>query len=244
MAPPVLKCYIMKYIISTVFSLCLLFILLLTSVEAVCYWTPNYFRQEYDKYQVLNQVNGQMTMDSVMEVTDEMMAYLRGTRPDLVVETVIDGKPAEFFNAREKAHMADVRRLFLAAFSLRTAAACIALAALALLAVLRYRCRLAALARAYLFSCACIALLSLILALMAAADFTKYFTIFHEIFFDNDLWLLDARTDNLINLLPEGFFIDTALRILLYFLGSVLSLAAVSILYLKGAFSKFNVRAK
>ena len=42
-----------------------------------------------------------------------MMAYLRGRRDDLNIDTVVDGTPREFFNAREKAHMADVRNLFL-----------------------------------------------------------------------------------------------------------------------------------
>ena len=41
------------------------------------------------------------------------MAYLRGNREDLVVDTVVAGKPREFFNDREKAHMVDVQNLFL-----------------------------------------------------------------------------------------------------------------------------------
>lgn len=50
-----------------------------------------------------------------------------------------------------------------------------------------------------------------------STDFSKYFVVFHKIFFSNDLWILDPRTDMLINIVPEGFFFDTAARIALVF---------------------------
>ncbi|MBQ6582919.1 MAG: TIGR01906 family membrane protein, partial [Mogibacterium sp.] len=60
------------------------------------------------------------------------------------------------------------------------------------------------------------------LGYLASKDFTKFFTEFHHIFFDNDLWLLDPAKDNLINLLPESFFRDTALTIVLFFAGMMI----------------------
>lgn len=36
-------------------------------------------------------------------------------------------------------------------------------------------------------------------------------------FFNNDLWILDPSTDMLINIVPEGFFMDTAGRIAFLF---------------------------
>ena len=50
-------------------------------------------------------------------------------------------------------------------------------------------------------------------AFASASDFSKYFIVFHHIFFDNDLWILNPATDLLINIVPEPFFMDTALRI-------------------------------
>lgn len=52
-----------------------------------------------------------------------------------------------------------------------------------------------------------------IFGIVAMSDFNKYFTLFHEIFFDNDLWILNPRTDLLIRMLPEGFFLDMVIRI-------------------------------
>ena len=60
------------------------------------------------------------------------------------------------------------------------------------------------------------------LAAIISTDFTKYFIVFHKIFFNNDLWVLDPRTDMLINIVPEGFFFDTAARIALVFAGIVM----------------------
>lgn len=36
-------------------------------------------------------------------------------------------------------------------------------------------------------------------------DFNTAFTVFHEIFFTNDLWLFDPAEDYMIRMLPEGF---------------------------------------
>lgn len=57
------------------------------------------------------------------------------------------------------------------------------------------------------------------LAALISTDFTKYFTTFHLIFFDNDDWILNPKTDLLINIVPEGFFRDTAYAIAFLFLG-------------------------
>lgn len=70
------------------------------------------------------------------------------------------------------------------------------------------------------------------LAALISTDFTKYFVIFHQIFFDNDLWILDARTDLLINIVPEPFFMDTAARIAMLFAGSVLCIFFLSLFLL------------
>lgn len=44
-------------------------------------------------------------------------------------------------------------------------------------------------------------------AIWALIDFDGLFTTFHHLAFTNDLWLLDPRTDLLIRLMPEEFFV-------------------------------------
>ena len=196
-------------------AFCLMIILFITSVEAVVYWTPGYFEKEYTKYQVLDSLPS-MTMEDLLQVTDEMMDYLKGDREDLHVMTVMGGEEREFFNEREIAHMEDVQVLFLQAMALRRLCLLVLILCLVLLPLTK------ADIRRVLPSSICIGTGLFIaatagLALIISSNFTKYFVIFHHIFFDNDLWILDPATDMLINIVPEGFFMDTAARIALLF---------------------------
>lgn len=203
----------MKILHSAIGVLCafaLMITLLITSVEAVTYWTPGYYEKEYAKYNVTEDVH--MEMEDLLDVTHEMMAFLRGDRADLHVPTIVDGQPREFFNEREIAHMEDVQGLFLAAIALRRACMIGIVAAVALLFALK------ADVKRLLPKNICAGTLLFFtilaaLALVISTNFTKYFVIFHEIFFNNDLWMLDPSTDLLINIVPEPFFVDTAARI-------------------------------
>ena len=213
----------MKYLHRTagiVTAFCLMIILFITSVEAVVYWTPGYFEKEYTKYNVLDSLPS-MTMDDLLHVTDEMMDYLKGDRENLNVEAVIGGVQREFFNAKEKRHMQDVRELFLQGLALRRGAVFVGVLAAAFLCLKK---RQAVLLRMLQWGIAGVLCTMLGLGALISMDFTKYFTYFHLIFFDNMDWYLNPKTDLLINIVPEGFFRDTALRIAGMFL-------AVSLLF-------------
>ena len=45
-----------------------------------------------------------------------------------------------------------------------------------------------------------------VLGFLAALDFERAFVLFHQIVFRNDYWIFDYRTDPLITILPETFF--------------------------------------
>ena len=221
---------LLHYLLGILSAFCLIFILLITSVEAVVYWNPGYFEKEYEKYQVLDNLPA-MTMEDLLDVTDEMMDYLRGEREDLHVTTTLDGQQREFFNAREIAHMEDVRDLFVGAIFLRRVCIGAVILSLVLLALLKARLSRVLPASLCLGTGLFFALIAALAAIIST-DFTKYFVIFHHIFFDNDLWILDPRTDLLINIVPEGFFMDTAARIGGLFAGSVLVIFALSLFFL------------
>lgn len=211
------------YGIGIVCAFCLMITFLITAVEAVAYWTPGYYEKEYTKYDVLDDLP-EMTMEDLLTVTDEMMAYLRGRRDDLHVFTTMGGEYREFFTEREIAHMEDVRGLFIGGLWLRR----IGLLVVALSAAWLYfwqkkdsQKRRRLLARVIpaslclgtgIFFAAALVLIGII-----STDFSKYFIVFHHIFFNNDLWLLDPRVDMLINIVPEPFFMDTAFRIAVVF---------------------------
>jgi len=216
----------------TVFSVALILIAVITSFEFVVYGGDGYFRDKYEKYRVMEATG--MEMDALLEVSSEMMDYLRGDRDNLEVMVTIDGRETGFFNQREKAHMQDVKNLFLGGLMLRRVAAAILLAAFFILFLMHrsFRKVFERLAGAYIAVSGAIIGLIGILAVIMYRDFTGAFTIFHELFFDNDLWLLDPATDRMINMLPEGFFIDTAAEIGVAAAGSLLFLFLASVVYL------------
>lgn len=60
------------------------------------------------------------------------------------------------------------------------------------------------------------------IGLCASANFSQAFIIFHKIFFRNDYWIFDARTDPVIKILPESFFMHCFIMII--FIVIILSL--------------------
>ena len=71
-------------------SMAVILILLISAFEIGAYSDYGWYEKEYEKYEVLEDL--EMEMDDAMYVTEEMMAYLRGNRDDLVVDTVVDGE--------------------------------------------------------------------------------------------------------------------------------------------------------
>ncbi len=193
----------------------LMFTLLITSVEAVCYWVPGYYQHEYTKYSVLDNLPS-MTMDDLLIVTEEMMAYLRGNREDLHVKTVMGGEYREFFTEREIAHMEDVQGLFLAAVFLRRLCLVLIFFCIGTIYLTKGNLRLI-LPKMLFFGTLLFFGTAAVLGLIISTDFSKYFIVFHHIFFDNDLWILDPSVDMLINIVPEPFFMDTAFFILILY---------------------------
>ena len=71
------------------------------------------------------------------------------------------------------------------------------------------------------------------LLLWGLIDFDGLFTAFHRIAFTNDGWLLDARTDLLLRLMPTSFFVDLALRVLTWMTAAALAAAVIALLIMR-----------
>ncbi|MBR4082194.1 MAG: TIGR01906 family membrane protein [Clostridia bacterium] len=145
-----------------------------------------------------------------LEIAQEIVDYLKFARDDL---------PA--FQPHEQLHMADVRGIFRILYMLAVPG----LPALAALWGLRRKGSLR------ICGMTCIALLTCIGAVLVwcAVDFDSLFLLFHRVAFTNDLWLLDPRTDLMIQLMPTPFFLEYAILIAGIFLGAAAVLAALSL---------------
>lgn len=202
-------------------------VLLLTSFQVAIYGDSQYrfYEREYKKYQVADSLN--MTMDNIMDVTDQMMAYLIGKKAELSVITDVDGETQDFFNEQDRFHMGEVKDLFLGGLKIRNIMLVAVLLILILLAAQKAE-LIKLLPRAYFVTLGITGVITVVLGGLFASDFDKYFRIFHEIFFDNDQWMFDPATDYMIRMLPEGFFYDFVFRIGGFFVGSMAVLGVVS----------------
>lgn len=200
--------------------------LLLTSFQIAIYGDPDYrfYEKEYVKYNVTESL--QMSLEDVMDVTEYMMDYLIGREGELSVETEVDGKSQDFFNEQDRLHMADVRNLFLGGLKLRNVFAVTAFVLFAALVFMKADMK-KLLLKAYGIAMAVFAAVLAFLGAAFTVDFTKCFTIFHKMFFTNDLWLFDPDTDYMIRMLPESFFSDMVIRIVLVFVGSLFILGGM-----------------
>ncbi len=209
---------------------------LLTSFQLAIYGDPQYgfYESLYEKYAVTDDLH--MEMKDVMEVTDYMMAYLIGEEEELSITTYVDGREQDFFNEQDRLHMADVKNLFLGGLALRNMLAVLAAAIIVLLCLWKEDGRRdirEILTKAYRFAAALFGAAVAFLIIAFTIDFTACFTVFHEIFFTNDLWIFNPQTDYMIRMLPEGFFFSMARKILIYFIISQGALTAILLLWEK-----------
>lgn len=216
---------IIHYGAGLILGFALIAALLITSFEIAMYADFDVYRQEYEKYDVLSDLD--MTMDDALDVTRQMMAYLRGEGDTLSVITTVDGREQDFFNEQDRFHMGEVRDLFIGGLNIRTGALVIAVLCILFLILTKadlkktvpagYQAALAVTAAALLF-----------LGIACAVDFNAVFVKFHHIFFDNDLWIFDPAEDYMIRMLPEGLFFDMVVRIGCIFAGLLAVLLILS----------------
>ena len=153
-----------------------------------------------------------LTRQQAAEAYGDVMDYCMGRRPDFSAGVLP-------FSAEGAGHFADVRGLFLLAVWVFVAAAGLLLAGAVVCRLRRQRLpRLGSRTPGFWAACG-LGGLFLLIALLAALDFDGAFTVFHSIFFPGkDNWIFDPVTDPVILILPEAFFRNCAIAIVMVLL--------------------------
>jgi integral membrane protein (TIGR01906 family) len=146
-----------------------------------------------------------MELDSI---TDILLEYLKGKSDEVTL------KP--FFNEKEILHMKDVKFLFKYGIILKSISFSLSLLTIIIIFFI-YREDSKNMKKIFYGSFIWWGLI-LIFFFLFLFDFNKYFTYFHMIFFDNDLWLLNPETDLLIQMFPKEFFINIFKKIVSFFI--------------------------
>lgn len=193
-------------------------IILISGIEAAVF-DKAFYMDQMEKNQVTD--NTGIYPPDMELVVDEIISYLKGDRKDFDIQArlaigsaknVVDS--VSIFNDKEITHMDDVRDLLLFFLGLRDAALILAL--IAFLVLLKYDRQ--AIIKALFYGSATFLVILLIVGASFIFNFNNTFILFHQLFFSNDLWIMDPSTDRLIWIVPEPFFFAMIGRMVIYIL--------------------------
>ncbi|MCK5758958.1 MAG: TIGR01906 family membrane protein [Clostridiales bacterium] len=171
-------------------------------------------------------LNAELDQETLDLATIGLIDYMDGRRDDLVIMSSAQ-EGHELFNSKEKAHMVDVKNLFI--LSKRINKMIYVILLLILIFYLGYDKE--GMKKYFMKYCAItltiVLGLWLIIAILAMIDFSSFWTTFHKVFFTNDLWMLNPSTDLLIRMMPQRFFTRIVIHILIRFMASYAIVLAV-----------------
>jgi len=159
---------------------------------------------KYYKLQTELGVDAGVDGETMQELDTLLARYLKGNENAL--------NETELFNADEKAHMVDVYNIFAALRTIKNAAFAVAAVLLVTAYYKRKNYNYAQLRLGIVAGVALFFLPFAAIGIWAAVDFNSAFIRMHELLFSNDLWLMDPRTDLMIRMLPERFFMKLGLE--------------------------------
>lgn len=197
-------------------SLLIIIAVLFTSLQ-LCMNDEDWYYAKYESYGTAQQIgipNADITR-AIMQLVD----YMEGRVDSIQLTVSENGKSVEMYNERETLHMLDVRTLYQAWRSVRDFGipAC-AVLFIAACALTRRGMRMSLVCRSFIAASVAFGAVLAALGVWVAIDFNGFWTAFHHLFFDNDLWLLSYSTDRMIRICPAELFRDIVVRFALIFL--------------------------
>lgn len=149
-----------------------------------------------------------VSVEEIKLAYNQMMDFCLGLRPDFAVGNLV-------FSQSGMEHFADVRTLFLLDLWVLGLSAAVLAAVLVFCRVKKVRPAPLKGHTAGFWGAVGLAVTFAVIGALAAVDFDRAFVIFHSVFFPGKTnWMFDWRTDPIILLLPQDFFMNCAIVIL------------------------------
>jgi integral membrane protein (TIGR01906 family) len=197
-------------------SLLLIVAALFTSLQ-LCMNDEAWFYRQYEEMGLSSRIG--ISTEDITKALMRLIDYMEGRVDSIQLTVTEDGAEVSMYNERETLHMLDVRALYQAWRAVRDFA--VPAAAVLLLAALHTTekgQRLRLVSRAFLRASVFFGAALAVIGAFAFVDFDAFWTAFHHLFFDNDLWLLSYQTDRMIRICPENLFSGIIARFALFFL--------------------------
>lgn len=202
-------------------------ILILLLSFTYCVFDIDYFNMKFIENNTA-EVTG-IRHEKLIEISEEILKYLKDERTDLIFFEEVNGQVEQVFEEREITHMVDVKHLFTFGFIIRNISFILVVISVIVLYIKDKRGLIKTVALSSILSLIIISLIGLFMFI----DFNRVFNIFHEILFANDLWLLNPKTDIMIQMLPLNFFMDLGIKIVKYYVAGLIILLTGSIILIK-----------
>jgi len=208
-------------------------LLIISTAVRVLFSTQAVYTYAIDHYHAA-EVTG-ISRDDLIAATEDIRAYFTDNQ-DYLRTLVHDqnGDVVPLFNTREVLHMHDVKQVVRFFYGLQTWSLLVVATYSVAIVLWAGEESLADLARRTLRAVlATIVLLVLFGVVAAAGGFDAAFVTFHQIVFHNDYWRLDPTRDHLVQMFPEGFWLDATVLLCLLIALEALTLGGVAWLYLR-----------
>lgn len=178
---------------------------------------PYFFEWFYAQNDTASQLG--MSTPDLMRATKQLLAYMLDKAQSIQSVVMVNNQSTNMFNQREIDHMVDV--LVLIRMMRITMFFSISITAIIIFTQRTSRSFILLLKQTYGLALGILSGFMGGLTVFALVDFRSFWIVFHQVLFSNDLWLLDPRTDRLINMVPLNFFMALVFSIIV--LGIILN---------------------
>lgn len=206
----------MKKVLTYIISICFVCIALISIVDFCCF-ERNFYSKEYEKSSTAEAIG--VSDADLNTLTDIVLGYLKGNVETMDIELPVNGEVKEVFSERAKLHMVDVKQLYDNALLFGSITFVLLIVSIVIL-IVRKEFVLSDIYLPYKRTLICFGIVFGCILFYALIDFNSFWTNFHHMFFNNDLWLL-SYNDVLVNMVNETFFFDLVKKIVLIFLGII-----------------------
>ncbi len=189
-----------------------------------------FYKKEFNKYGVYEKLDGY----DIEAINKDVLGYLRKENHNIIA--------GDFFNAREKEHLLDVRILAskaLLAYHISLFLFFVLIFILAAMPSFDFNKLLNSIAKVILIGSLSTMFFALVLFFASFAGFENFFQKFHEIFFMPGTFLFNPNLEKIVVLYPQNLFFDLLARFIVFVVLSSAIAAALSASILRGIFPKF-----
>ena len=199
----------MKKFFTTFLIIIQCFSLFISSILAVIFYVCfdiNFYKEFYQKENIANYID--TSSDNLINNTQNLLNYLNKK----------EQLNTDWFSEKDILHMVDVQNLY--TFSHNIMIYCFItfiLSTIIIILILRGK---SLLYITKIFNKVLLLFIVLVggLSAVIAYNFNSFWIKFHTTLFSNDLWLLSPSESNLIKMVPEDFFVNLIVKIIIYIL--------------------------